>query len=184
MRQVWHFLTSTDPYGRALWVHDGPELREEMQRYFADQPLGARVRIVDVEKDGAAATVTALVSYADGTERRVPIVVRKRPGLAGGLAGDAGAVGVIPELSDFVAHASETGSRGACPIPLPSAGAPGTPTRPASVPWERRARHTDREAQDQVGGSHRGIVLARRPRMTPSQGRTAGEKRTPRTGGA
>jgi len=74
---VCHFLFATDPYDRAQWVHDGSELREEMERYFRERPRAERLRIADVEKVGDAATVTALVGYADGTEAHVLVAVRK-----------------------------------------------------------------------------------------------------------
>ena len=49
-----------------------------MGRHFAGRPRVESVRVDAVEAEaGDAATVTALVSYADGTERRVPVAVRK-----------------------------------------------------------------------------------------------------------
>jgi hypothetical protein len=60
-----------------LWVHDGEELREEMERFYAGRPRAERVRIVDVEGGEASAVVTAQVGYADGTERRVRVALRK-----------------------------------------------------------------------------------------------------------
>ena len=75
---VWHFLTAADEYESAGYVHDGGDFREEMGRHFAGRPRVESVRVDAVEAEaGDAATVTALVSYADGTERRVPVAVRK-----------------------------------------------------------------------------------------------------------
>jgi hypothetical protein len=58
-------------------VHDGEELREGMGQYFRDRPRVERLRIVDVEKDGDAATITAVVGYSDGTEAHLLVAVRK-----------------------------------------------------------------------------------------------------------
>jgi hypothetical protein len=75
---VWHFFVPLDAYDRALWVHDGPELRGEMERYFAGKPRAVRIRIVNVEAaSDDSATVTARIGYADGTEGTVKVVVRK-----------------------------------------------------------------------------------------------------------
>jgi hypothetical protein len=75
---VWHFLAALDSYYRALYVHDGEELREEMGRYFRGKPRAPRVLIVNVEAEGeSVATATARVGYTDGTEGRVKVVVRK-----------------------------------------------------------------------------------------------------------
>jgi hypothetical protein len=61
-----------------LWVQDGENVREEMDRHFAGKPQAVQVRIVGVEKGGdGQVTVTAAVSYADGTEAHVPVVVTK-----------------------------------------------------------------------------------------------------------
>jgi hypothetical protein len=74
---VWHFLVAVDGYDRALWVQDGEELREEMEQNFHGRPQAVRVRIVGVEKGDARATVTASVTYSDGSEAHVPVVVTK-----------------------------------------------------------------------------------------------------------
>jgi hypothetical protein len=74
---VWHFFVPIDPYDRALWVHDGPELREEMERYFAGRPRAVRIRIADVEKGDGRAVLTVLVAYADGSVGTRPVVVTK-----------------------------------------------------------------------------------------------------------
>ena len=75
---VYHFLTAEEEYDWALYVHDGAEPRDDMARHFAGRPRVESVRVDAVEAEaGDAATVTALVSYADGTERRVPVAVRK-----------------------------------------------------------------------------------------------------------
>jgi hypothetical protein len=75
---LWHFLTATDTYDRALYVHDGEQLREEMECFHAGRPRAVRVRIVDVQGGGDdTATVTASVTYSDGSGRHVPVVVTK-----------------------------------------------------------------------------------------------------------
>jgi len=48
-----------------------------MEWYFRDRPRAERLRIMEAQADCGTTTVTALVSYPDGTERRVPIAVRK-----------------------------------------------------------------------------------------------------------
>jgi hypothetical protein len=74
---VFHFLTAANDHERAEYVHDGEALREEMGRYFASRPLVSQVHVVDVEALSDAAVVTARVRYADGSEGRVKVVVRK-----------------------------------------------------------------------------------------------------------
>ena len=75
---VFHFLTAEDDYDRASYVHDGESYREEMGRYFAGRPRVESVRVDAVEAEGdGLATVTARVSYADGTAGVVRVVVTK-----------------------------------------------------------------------------------------------------------
>jgi hypothetical protein len=75
---LYHFLTATNDYERASYVHDSDKFREEMGRHFAGRPPVARVRVDAVEAEaGNATTVTAPVSYADGTAGVVKVVVRK-----------------------------------------------------------------------------------------------------------
>jgi hypothetical protein len=68
---------AVDSYDRALWVQSGEELREEMERYFHGRPQAVRVRIMGVGKGDARATVTASVTYSDGSEAHVPVAVTK-----------------------------------------------------------------------------------------------------------
>jgi hypothetical protein len=75
---VYHFLTAADDYDRASYVHDGESYREEMGRYFAGRPRVESVRVDAVEAEPCdAATVTARVSYANGTAGVVKVVLRK-----------------------------------------------------------------------------------------------------------
>jgi hypothetical protein len=75
---VYHFLTAANDYEWAGYVHDGESYREEMERHFAGRPPVASVRVDAADAEaGDAATVTALVSYADGTAGVVQVAQRK-----------------------------------------------------------------------------------------------------------
>jgi hypothetical protein len=74
---VWHFFMASSDYDRALYVHDGEAVRDEMARHFAawSKIEGVRVRAVEALDDGAV-IVEAVVS-AGGEERPWELVLRK-----------------------------------------------------------------------------------------------------------
>ena len=75
---MYHFLMAADDYDRASYGHGGEYCREDMARQFAGRPRVESVRVDAVEAEPCdAATVTARVSYANGTAGVVKVVLRK-----------------------------------------------------------------------------------------------------------
>jgi hypothetical protein len=64
------FLQADESWERAQWVEGGPELREEMDAYFAGRPKATSVRVEAVNPRRLSDTAVVVASVTAGGERR------------------------------------------------------------------------------------------------------------------